>query len=290
MRDFHVFRNSLLMGPSSKMGGSHISDIVSEDSATLTVSAAGEMLWTPAEITTAIWLDAADPDTITIASGKISQWADKSGNARHISQSSDAARPVITAAVQNGMDVVTFDGNDVLATAASFPETGNAEFSMFWVHKKTAAGGSVFGWGNSTNALQTVGFYDDGTGAGIAYSGGHAYFCAPATINTTNVWSYTKTAGAINVTSTLTKDGANAGTSGHSASTPNIVAGPLVVGQWANYTAGARLTGHVAELIICPAALDATGRQRVEGYLAHKWDLAASLPADHPYKSAAPTA
>jgi hypothetical protein len=29
-------------------------------------------------------------------------------------------------------------------------------------------------------------------------------------------------------------------------------------------------------------------RQRVEGYLAHKWGLTANLPADHPYKNAAP--
>ena len=30
-------------------------------------------------------------------------------------------------------------------------------------------------------------------------------------------------------------------------------------------------------------------RQKIEGYLAHKWGLAASLPADHPYKDAAPS-
>jgi hypothetical protein len=35
--------------------------------------------------------------------------------------------------------------------------------------------------------------------------------------------------------------------------------------------------------------LSTTDRQKLEGYLAHKWGLAANLPADHPYKSAAPT-
>ena len=30
-------------------------------------------------------------------------------------------------------------------------------------------------------------------------------------------------------------------------------------------------------------------RQRIEGYLAHKWGTTALLPAAHPYKSAAPT-
>ena len=31
-----------------------------------------------------------------------------------------------------------------------------------------------------------------------------------------------------------------------------------------------------------------TTRQLIEGYLAWKWNLQASLPADHPYKNVAP--
>ena len=34
---------------------------------------------------------------------------------------------------------------------------------------------------------------------------------------------------------------------------------------------------------------DDSSIQEVEGYLAHKWGLEASLPADHPYKNATPT-
>lgn len=44
----------------------------------------------------------------------------------------------------------------------------------------------------------------------------------------------------------------------------------------------------LAELIVVPAALSTADRQKVEGYLAHKWGLSESLPADHPYKSAPP--
>jgi hypothetical protein len=47
--------------------------------------------------------------------------------------------------------------------------------------------------------------------------------------------------------------------------------------------------GRLAELIIVGSAVDTATRQIIEGYLAHKWGLAGSLPADHPYKSAAPT-
>lgn len=268
----------------------HVSDGEDDDEGTLTVtvSAASSTAWTPAEITTALWLDAADSGTITLTSGKVSQWADKSGNARHVSQSSDAARPVITAAGQNGMDVVTFDGNDTLATAANFPETGNAEFSVFWVHTKTTSTkGCVFGWGNHNTALQCIGWYDDGTYAGPSFSGGAAYNAVSPAAGF-NVWAYTKAAGAINATSVLTKNGSSAGTSGHSTSTPNIASAPLVLGRWATYTLSL-LIGSVAEFIILPSAAAEADRQKVEGYLAHKWGLDASLPTDHPYKSAAPT-
>ena len=36
------------------------------------------------------------------------------------------------------------------------------------------------------------------------------------------------------------------------------------------------------------ADVDTALRQKIEGYLAHKWGLAANLPIDHPYKTFAP--
>jgi len=48
--------------------------------------------------------------------------------------------------------------------------------------------------------------------------------------------------------------------------------------------------GGFSEVLFFAANLSTTDRQKVEGYLAHKWNLAGNLPADHPYKAAAPTA
>ena len=45
----------------------------------------------------------------------------------------------------------------------------------------------------------------------------------------------------------------------------------------------------LAEILILDGVPSTDDRQRLEGYLAHKWALTGSLPADHPYKSAAPT-
>jgi hypothetical protein len=52
---------------------------------------------------------------------------------------------------------------------------------------------------------------------------------------------------------------------------------------------GAFWNGQICEIIVILFNPSTSDRQQVEGYLAHKWGLAPDLPADHPYKAAAPT-
>ena len=49
-----------------------------------------------------------------------------------------------------------------------------------------------------------------------------------------------------------------------------------------------RYTGDIAELLMYDGALTDIERQELEGYLACKWNLQSSLPADHSYKTACP--
>jgi hypothetical protein len=44
----------------------------------------------------------------------------------------------------------------------------------------------------------------------------------------------------------------------------------------------------IAEFVFTDASLSSADIERIEGYLAHKWGLEGSLPADHPYKTFAP--
>ena len=52
--------------------------------------------------------------------------------------------------------------------------------------------------------------------------------------------------------------------------------------------ANGSLTGNLYELLVFDNAVDDTDRELLEGYLAHKWGLAAKLPVNHPYKNLAP--
>jgi hypothetical protein len=52
---------------------------------------------------------------------------------------------------------------------------------------------------------------------------------------------------------------------------------------------GSISTQTLSEFVVSTNVITTTDRQKLEGYLAHKWGLEGNLPADHPYKSAAPT-
>ena len=55
------------------------------------------------------WYDAADSASITLDAGRVSQWSDKSGNARHATNTtSGSTQPSYTTAGRNGLNVLTF--------------------------------------------------------------------------------------------------------------------------------------------------------------------------------------
>ena len=82
-----------------------------------------------------LWLDAADPSTITIATG-VSSWRDKSGNGLNASQATGSAQPVYQQSVLSGLPALYFDGsNDFLSIPDNplleFPTGGYTIFFVF---------------------------------------------------------------------------------------------------------------------------------------------------------------
>ena len=67
--------------------------------------------------------------------------------------------------------------------------------------------------------------------------------------------------------------------------------GVLYIGN--NTSQNSSIHGQLAEIIIIDHSLGSlipqdSVRERLEGYLAHKWGIESSLPADHTYKSSPP--
>lgn len=66
----------------------------------------------PLSLSPQAWYDASDTSTITSSGGAVSQWNDKSGNGRNVTQASSASQPGTGAVTKNGLNVLTFDGGD----------------------------------------------------------------------------------------------------------------------------------------------------------------------------------
>jgi len=67
------------------------------------------LLWTPDLVRPALWLDAADASTVSVATG-VSEWRDKSGNGRHFTQTTTANQPAYNQNGINGLSSISFDG------------------------------------------------------------------------------------------------------------------------------------------------------------------------------------
>ncbi len=92
-----------------------------------------------------LWLDAADAATIVLTDGRVSQWLDKSGGAKHVSQGAADSRPGVAAASLNGRSTLALDFNDYLSGSAVLAQ-GDDTFSCFavWQRNTTDGAGVVF--------------------------------------------------------------------------------------------------------------------------------------------------
>ena len=85
----------------------------------------------------ALWLDASDAATITLdGSNNVSQWNDKSGNARHVTQATVMNRPTPSTATLNGLTAIKFEAKTL---THSLTYTLGSLF-VVWEHPTTSSG------------------------------------------------------------------------------------------------------------------------------------------------------
>jgi hypothetical protein len=246
------------------------------------------MSWSPDEITTTLWLDGSDSTTITLdGSGNVEQWDDKSGNINHATQASASNRPGYST------DVLTFTGTTFLQVTPInitgehfiiivFTPTSTFTSSLANQYIISALSGGVYSFicgGNVTGAV---------AGETLTWgviSGGYFGKKYETNVSNEHIFSFSydgdSTVDIRQDSVSLTIADFNANFSLTKQPTQYTYIGTFVDG-----TAG--LQGSINEIIILPTEPSESDRQKLEGYLAHKWDLEASLPADHPYKEAAP--
>ena len=238
--------------------------------------------WTPAQLDTPpfAWYDASDPGTLHTndAAGFVSQWDDKSGNGYHLVQTSQALQPATGTRNIGGRNVLDFSTDYMtnnFGTTYSQPLTGvvvfqNDSFAAFNVLSDGLTAGQRF----------NLWFQESGGDQYALHAGGASslYGTNPRPNTSPHVWS----ALANGASSLYCTDGATNVTG--SVGTDSL--GGMVIGEH-NSLGGYYYDGAVGEYIMLGTD-SLEDRQKVEGYLAHKWGLEGNLPAGHPYKSSPP--
>lgn len=263
-------------------------NLLLSDPAFLSVAATvsgGGAAWTPANLTTSLWLDGDDANTITIVSGAVSQWSDKSGNSIHGAQSTASARPTLDATGINSKPALSFNGTSNNLVFPTGFLNGATEFTVamvlsgplqsndgIWGPLSSNLVGLQLIWANVVSKPTLLRIN------GVDKSASGLWSTNSSPTITTITASSASTAGWLNGSAVALASG-----TGISALNFNGVysMGAYASGQWAQMLMG--------EFIILPSSVAQGDREKLEGYLAHKWGLTADLPSGHPYKSIAPT-
>jgi hypothetical protein len=218
----------------------------------------------------ALWLDASDSSSYTIATG-VSEWRDKSGNNRTFAQSTGNNQPAVTT-LSSGKTVFTFDGtNDSFTSQTSL--SLSSTHSVFAVVLPRIRKIGVFLGGASGAEL----FYGDGSSfsgskfgafgiARVVYGGGDittgvrqivSVVCS-GSANPTNLSMWTNGVGGPVSVVTAGSDLTAAMTT------------PLMIGT----SSGNQFwDGQIAEILIYDNAVSNIGRGSIERWLGGKWGI-----------------
>lgn len=223
--------------------------------------------WVPTKISgIQLWLDASDPSTVLQSSGgspavndgdPVGYWADKSGKARHLSQTDGTKKPALKLAIKNGKNVVRWDStNDALEGSDSIvsqPDT------IFIVASNKSTGYFYFD-GTSNPSRQAI-FYQSGK-----YD---VYAGTELLVGTTNT-NYKIIEAQFNGSNTSLYVNSSLVGSGNSGS--GSLAG-IVLGNSSANAYAYPLGGDIAEVLIYDSILSASDRALITNYLNSKWSI-----------------
>lgn len=239
----------------------------------------GWVPWTPALLATQLWFDASDPATITQAGGLVSQWNDKSGNNNHATQGVNANKPSIGLYQLNGLDMLTMYSNP--ATTTRFMTLGSTASvrAAYGVCSVNSPGvGVIASFGGVAGVNPNAEFFARKVADQISFDG----------LQTIMTGKYALNGGAYSGFARNHTDAAVTGAillSGVFNSQVNL---GQILGRNSLGASHDATNTSMAEFLWTAAELSSYDRQLVEGYLAWKWGLQGSLPANHQWAGGPP--
>ena len=238
----------------------------------------GQRIFSPTGITGCLlWVDSADPDTITHSSGDVSQWDDKSGNNHHLTQSTSSYKPTFNQDFLN--PAMEFDGNNQVLgnTDAGLINASDDENTMFVVFESTNATTSGSGQtlaGICERGRQYYGMNINSTTAGsgaTAFMNKSAqdYSCGVSTIPSTTKQVVIGTRDG--TTRQVFDQESNTDTKTNSTDTSQDMFS--VGASWeSGRTPSADYDGKIYEVIVYDSKLTESQKNQVLNYLQSKWN------------------
>jgi sugar lactone lactonase YvrE len=229
----------------------------------------------------ALWLDGADGSTLfsdssgttrATVSGTVGFWKDKSPSATGVSNATAGQRPTYTA---NGL--LYAGAQELVGTPPTLSGGGFAAFVVYNPTTPSTRTAPVYIW----NGYYRVGFETTTNNFGNP--------------SLSKYQPVSPIAGATNIMSLVAYSATQLEWTVNLATSSTTWFADDSMGFGNQYGIGSRgglvlpFVGTISEVILYNGFLTVTQKQVIEGYLAWKWGLQASLPVGHPYKSAAPT-
>lgn len=228
----------------------------------------------------AMWLDGADAASVTLdGSNTVSQWNDKSGNGRHVTQAAVNSRPSYVTSAINGLNALNFDGTDDFLASSAFAlgeltifavvtaRWTTAETAAFcgqnWTTNKSFGRVSAGGFDYLTNDLRAV---TDTFNSGV--TGPRAIGPQPAGLTNGQAVQITARLGTTATGIRCNRTSIARVARNDPPSTPNQ---PVAIGRPGSAYGTEYWNGRIAELLLYNRLVSDTESDNAEAYLAAKW-------------------
>ena len=230
-----------------------------------------------------LWLDGADQSSMTLSGSSVTQWSDKSGRGFNATTPAGTNSPTYLTATRELQFVAA--NTNVLRIAQGFGDAlVGTTYSIFFIGRRTVASGFHFFLGSTGNfggrVLLMTGFFDNTMQTNVYDSAFNSSITTYTSPDPVRLYCYEVQSSSL---ATHILNGTQIG-----SDTQNYT-----LTSFANPELGRRYgdtlhTFNLSEMIAFSPALNASQRQQVEGYLAHKWGLSLSVPSTHSFKSFPP--
>ncbi len=238
----------------------------------------GGSAWSPAALSPVEWWDFSDAATVTSSGGTISAISSKGSGARTASQATSSSRP--SATTVNGVAAALFDGvDDNLFLSSQLSTTPEMTVAQIFTRPASGVLSQPVGGVTPNSPPYATQWFSDNIRYSALWAYDQPYAIHGAASTAIGAFQHIVVKGAS--TTLLYQDGAAVGAP---QTTQGGQSGLAYIGR----RASTFHNGKIGEIVVIASAISTADREKLEGYLAHKWGLSGSLPSGHPYKSTPP--